>query len=347
MLARRGERLRPVAEHDGRGWVVGYGHRASAREGARVSADEAWALLVYDLSQSADRVEPLLVRPTPPALFDALNAYAWRIGPDAFARSDVLRRHNAGEALTPDEAPVLRDSGPGSREEMRPAVLAAADAVRDRVSQVLDAPAAPPPPRSVREPWPEPAAPRAPTPVAPAEPGAATSDEGRAAVEAPASAPVHEAAADVMSSPAEEEPPPPPFPEAPSDAEPEQEPKPTWPPAPTNAAPWATDAPPQGSPNAAEDTSDPLAEPLRLGAPVAGLKRGGRPRLWDRLRGDPRLYLAVGACGLVLFLCALVGVALEHPTLFGLALGLVGVLCLAPATAFFLQRRGERQPPAA
>ena len=325
VLARRGERLRAQAERDGRGWVVGYGHRAGAREGARVGEADALALLVYDLSRSADEIAPLLPPGVSPALFDALNAYALRVGPGAFARSPLLARVNAGEAVTAAEALAARDAaregvGKGAGEDAPSAVLAAAAAVRDRVSQVLDAPPSPPPPRPPLEPWREPAA---------LEPPAAVPGRGSG----PAAAATD--AADEAPFAAAASPPSPPIPtpeglhEPPSEPGEEPAPPPFLDPAPS--APAFT-SPPPADRSSASAASEPRIPPPRV-------ERGVRFGLWDRWRGDPRLYMAVGACGLVLFLCAFVGSLMGRPTAYGLALGLVGVICLAPATAFFLHRR--------
>ena len=317
VLARRGERFRPRAERDGAGWVIGYGHRASAREGAVVSDDDATVLLVYDLSQSAGRVAPLLGRPVGPALFDALNAYALRVGPDAFARSEPLRRVNAGEPVAPAEVLAARD---GAGQAAPSAVLAAAHAVRDRVSQVLDVEPPPAPARPPREPWPEPPPPNLPPPAPPPP-----MDERPIRAWA-REAPVAERAAPVASAPEEEIAAPPPLIST----------------APAPPAERASDRATPGRPSPSDEVDRPAAAPAfhpSAPAPVVSFERGGRPRLWDRLRGDPRLYMGVGACGLVLFLCALLGSLFGRPTLMGLALGLAGVLCLAPATAFFLQRR--------
>ena len=331
VLARRGERLRPEAERDARGWVVGYGHRASAREGARVSEDDATTLLVYDLSQSAGRVEPLLERPTPPAMFDALNAYAWRVGPQGFANSDVLRRWNAGEPLTPAEVLAARDAADaGPWADAPSAVLAAADAVRDRLSQVLDAPSEPPPPRAPREPWPDPP----PHATAFPPPG-----DRQPAVQKPTTplelAPLDVDAQDAapVEQPENDEPPPPPFIAAPvaPPGSPIRAPEPP-------AEPPAYDHDIPESPAAAHPASQHAPR-----APVVSFVQGGRARIWERLRGDPRVYMGVGACGLLLFLCALVGAAVGRPTPMGVAVGLVGVLCLAPSIAFFLHRRAPRR----
>ena len=336
VLARRGERFRPVAERDGRGWVVGYSHRASARGGARVSEADALALLTYDLSQSAGRVEPLLARPVSQPLFDALNALAFRLGPEAFADSDVLRRVNAGEPVTPAEVSSARVgdlAGPPS------AVTAAAQAVRDRLEQVLAEPE-PPPPRPPREPWREPA-PVAGVPTGSSaeasEPEAVVSDFDFAAVSSRTEDEPPPAAAAAPPPPAEvpaEEPPPPRFRsttalEAPASAPREVALSSAGAAAP--AAPGVGNDPPEAPAASAGFAHAP--------APTVGFARGGRARLWERVRADPRVYLAVGACGLALFLCALLGFLLGRPTAPGLALGVVGVICLAPAVAFFLHRR--------
>lgn len=337
LLARDAERFRPVAEGDGEGgWVVGFGHRASAREGARVTGDDALALLTYDLSQSAGRIEPLLTCPVSSELFDALNARAFRMDPEAFSRSDLLRRVNAGEDVFPGEA-----DGVGDPRDAPPlAVAAASDAVRDRLAQVLAEPE-PPPPRPPREPWREPAATPAPRASTPDPrfpgPGPVVGEADRSDPQTPA----------VASGPRR-----PDLFQAP----------PLLPTGTPSAATTALGSGPALEPLAlcARDDLDgedpppssviepvPQVEPQpdsaapASRAPYIALPagRGGRPRPWERLRGDPRVYMAVGACGLALFVCALLGFLLGRPTAPGLALGIAGIVCLAPALAFFLHGR--------
>lgn len=83
---------------DGR-WTLGYGHTRSAREGATVSAEDAEALLLYDLRPVATAVNASVFAPLTQNQFDALVAFAFNVGVPAFRTSNVLRRVNAGEPL--------------------------------------------------------------------------------------------------------------------------------------------------------------------------------------------------------------------------------------------------------
>lgn len=93
-----GLRLRAARLPDGR-WTIGYGHLQSAREGAQVSEADAEALLIYDLMQVAEGVRELVYTPLNQNQFDALCAFVFNIGLDAFKGSGVLRRLNEGKLL--------------------------------------------------------------------------------------------------------------------------------------------------------------------------------------------------------------------------------------------------------
>ncbi len=83
---------------DGR-WTIGYGHTRSARQGLEVSEADAEALLIYDLLEVADAINELVFTPITQNQFDALAAFVFNIGIDAFRRSGVLRRLNEGQLL--------------------------------------------------------------------------------------------------------------------------------------------------------------------------------------------------------------------------------------------------------
>ena len=83
---------------DGR-WTVGYGHTRSAREGARVSDDDAAALLLYDLGEVSIALHELIFTPLSQNQFDALASFAMNIGVEAFRGSLVLLRLNEGALL--------------------------------------------------------------------------------------------------------------------------------------------------------------------------------------------------------------------------------------------------------
>jgi lysozyme len=99
-LVKRFEGLRRRAARlpDG-GWTVGYGHTRSAREGAEVTPDDAEALLYYDLSEVASKIEAWTFTPLNQNQFEALTALAFNIGLDNFKGSTVLKRVNEGQHL--------------------------------------------------------------------------------------------------------------------------------------------------------------------------------------------------------------------------------------------------------
>ncbi len=93
-----GLRRRAARLPDG-GWTIGYGHTRSAREGAVVSPEDAEALLYYDLSEVATRVEAWTFTSLNQNQFEALIAFAFNIGLENFRRSTVLKRVNEGQHL--------------------------------------------------------------------------------------------------------------------------------------------------------------------------------------------------------------------------------------------------------
>ena len=88
-----------AARLPGRGYVVGYGHTGSAREGVTVTAGDAEALLLYDLMPVEAAVNEWIFAPLNQNQFDALVSFAFSIGVKAFRRSNVLRFVNQGAML--------------------------------------------------------------------------------------------------------------------------------------------------------------------------------------------------------------------------------------------------------
>ena len=88
----------------GGGWVVGYGHTRSAREGATVSEAEAELLLQYDLLPVVAAVNDHVTAPLNRRQFDALVSFAFSVGVARFAASDVVQRLNAGATAEALEA---------------------------------------------------------------------------------------------------------------------------------------------------------------------------------------------------------------------------------------------------
>ncbi len=91
-----GFRAAPTQLPDG-DWVVGYGHVRTGEAGEAVSESEAEALLKADLVQFERLVNAHVTARLTQSQFDALVSFAFSIGPDAFASSQVLRRVNNAE----------------------------------------------------------------------------------------------------------------------------------------------------------------------------------------------------------------------------------------------------------
>ena len=114
-----GFRAEPMTLADGR-VLVGYGHVQSSPPPAPLSEAEAEALLRADVAPVVTALNEKILTPVTQAQFDALVSFAFSIGVAAFARSDVLRRLNAGEPIA---AACAMDAWRKSRVTGEPAVL--------------------------------------------------------------------------------------------------------------------------------------------------------------------------------------------------------------------------------
>ncbi|HVK80966.1 MAG TPA: lysozyme, partial [Verrucomicrobiae bacterium] len=93
-----GFRADPGALPDGN-WVVGYGHVRHRDPGAKVSQGDAVDLLARDLVPVIQTVNKEVTTPLTQSQFDALVSFAFSIGAEPFAKSQVLRRVNQGTFL--------------------------------------------------------------------------------------------------------------------------------------------------------------------------------------------------------------------------------------------------------
>ncbi|WP_429910918.1 glycoside hydrolase family protein [Glycocaulis sp.] len=83
----------------GRRWALGYGHTAAAKEGARISREDAELLLLYDVIQAEQAIDKAVGEDLPGSVRDALVSFACSIGPGAFKVSDVARLARDGRHL--------------------------------------------------------------------------------------------------------------------------------------------------------------------------------------------------------------------------------------------------------
>ncbi|HEY3947729.1 lysozyme [Phenylobacterium sp.] len=99
-LIKRFEGCRRTAAQlpDGR-WTIGHGHTLTARQGAEVSADDAEALLLYDLIAVSHALNEAVFAPLNQNQFDALAAFVFNVGLDNFQQSGVLKRLNEGDLI--------------------------------------------------------------------------------------------------------------------------------------------------------------------------------------------------------------------------------------------------------
>ena len=155
-----GFRPRAIRRDDGQ-WAIGYGHTASAREGASVSEADAELLLQYDLIPIAKALNGSVAPRLNQHQFDALASFAFSVGLDHFHGSNVLSRLNAGfageaaDALVGWSEPVLLETSVRRRAAER-ALFVADPAWPVALADLLVAPL-PPPAVAAPEPAIEPA----------------------------------------------------------------------------------------------------------------------------------------------------------------------------------------------
>ena len=106
VLIKSFEGFRASATRDAEGgWIIGYGHRLTAREGLTVGEADAELLLQYDLIPIVKALNTAMDEGRIPTLnahqFDALASFALSVGIHSFLTSDVLEtlgRGATGEA---------------------------------------------------------------------------------------------------------------------------------------------------------------------------------------------------------------------------------------------------------
>jgi len=91
-----GFRAEPTQLPDGN-WVVGYSHVRVGAPGEPVTQNEAAGLLALDVAPVERVVNALVSQPLTQSQFDALVSFAFSVGLDAFAESQVLRRVNSAD----------------------------------------------------------------------------------------------------------------------------------------------------------------------------------------------------------------------------------------------------------
>lgn len=147
-----GFRASATRDADG-GWVIGYGHRLTAREGLTVGEADAELLLQYDLIPVVKALNTAMDEGRIPSLnahqFDALASFALSVGIDTFLTSDVLETLGRGatgeaaDALVHWPQPASPQDGLRRRAAERALFMADPDQPV-ALAQLLSAPLPPP-----------------------------------------------------------------------------------------------------------------------------------------------------------------------------------------------------------
>lgn len=103
-LIKEFEGLRLTAYQDSVGvWTIGYGTTAAAgvgiapKAGMTITEQQAEQYLRLGVEKFADQIAPKFTRAPTENEFGACVSLAYNIGPAGFAKSSVLRKHNAGD----------------------------------------------------------------------------------------------------------------------------------------------------------------------------------------------------------------------------------------------------------
>ena len=87
-----------AARLPGGGWLIGFGHTATARAGLQISPRDALLILRHhDLPAIEQLIAEQVLSPLSQNEFDALVSFAFNIGAEAFAASEVVTALNAGD----------------------------------------------------------------------------------------------------------------------------------------------------------------------------------------------------------------------------------------------------------
>jgi lysozyme len=372
-----GYRRKAARLPDGR-WTIGYGHTKTAREGAEVSPQDGEALLIYDLIEVSAAVNDWVFAPLSQNQFDALCAFALNIGLDKFRASQVLRRINegavlqaacsmdmwrkaefAGETIVVDalvrrraaeKALFLAAPGVHAPTPILPPLLdlEAAGLVPRRepidVRTDLDgdlATAELPPP--VAE-----AAPATPTPP----PVTPTPDDLAAFPQSPLLqdgvdplAPADFALAEPLQPFLHDETQPAAANESEPEHEPETQPEPEPEEAPVEPAPVVEESAEPDQPAIAEHVSSEFARrvvrPQTIIEGLAPIPDAVEPPARPAYLQPPVIFGGVGALGFLLFAGGVLAAGKGHVA--GIALGVIGIICVVVAVYFFLERLGGRE----
>lgn len=93
-----GFRAEPSQMPDG-AWLVGFGHVRIGDAGESLSEAAAADLLALDLAPVERLVSATIARPLTQGQFDALVSFAFSVGAETFAKSDVARRAKSGDFI--------------------------------------------------------------------------------------------------------------------------------------------------------------------------------------------------------------------------------------------------------
>ena len=78
-------------------WTLGFGETDGIKPGMTCTEQEAWSMLIRDLTARTVAVTALVKTHVEPNQLGAMVSLAYNIGMGAFAKSTVLRAHNAGD----------------------------------------------------------------------------------------------------------------------------------------------------------------------------------------------------------------------------------------------------------
>lgn len=99
-------------------WTVGYGHTSAAgmpkvEKGMRITVKEAEDILVRDLIKYEQAVTTAINKLLTQNQFDAMVSLCFNIGPEAFAKSTLIRRFNEGDIAGAADAFLMWNKGGG------------------------------------------------------------------------------------------------------------------------------------------------------------------------------------------------------------------------------------------
>jgi lysozyme len=95
--------------------TIGYGHTYNVKTGDKITQEEAYSMLLRDLSHFCEKVSNLVKKPLNNYQFSALVSFAYNCGLGALTFSSLLKKINGGDYISASKEFLRWDKGPDGK----------------------------------------------------------------------------------------------------------------------------------------------------------------------------------------------------------------------------------------